>query len=309
MDMEEKYQEIASQRESKGGTETARAEEPKAAEEAAPQNAPAAEEKAESGDEGSEANPKKEEAKEGKSDDGGLERYKSEAERSRHAMARMRKQHAAEKADWERKFKELEAKVAPQKPKTREDFGSDEEWREHLEKAIEDKIVARVMEGLNKRQAEERGVSGAISDLHTSVSNFLGKEDGEKVWRELTTEGTEAYEILNDPRSDHMVSVICDSPMKGALLGAIVYSPRVFRNILDLPQSRQAYELYRVEERIRSNQAEIARKKEQAKKREESLPAPGTFGNNAKGSTDISGLSTKQRVERYKKELLDNRTF
>lgn len=302
---EKKYQEIVAQREGKSGED--RAETPKAEEESAPQNAPAEQEKAES--DGAKEEAPKAETKESEQKDGGLERQKSEAERSRHAMARMRKQFASERAELERRISELESQLNPKKPKTREDFKSDDEWRGHLEQVLEDRIAERVAKRIAETQSRERDAAQTANSLQNSVIDFLGKEDGNKVWRELTTEGQEAYEIVNDPRADDMVNTICESPMKGELLGAIVYSPNVFRNILELPKSRQPFEIYRIEEQIRRNKAEIARRKSEATKRAESLPTPGSFGNNAKGKTDIGSLSTRQRVERYKKELLQDQSY
>lgn len=262
------------------------------------QNAPA-------GENTTEPSPKAEPAKEPdyKAE---AERYKAEAERGRHAMARARKERAAEKAEWERRFSELEGRLTPKKQKTREDFGSDAEWQEYALGEFSERVAAKVRQQIEEERKSKEGDSSKLDELKAEVTKFAGPET-DKVWDVLEDRYSEAGEVLTDPNAKTLLAEVMASRSRGALLTILARKPQIFRDLIGLTPTRQAIAVANLERAVDEAVAKAKKGGAEAAKRSESLPAVGSFGTNGRGSTDISGLTQQQRLDRYKAEALKRR--
>lgn len=235
----------------------------------------------------------------------------TEAEKQQHAMAEMRTKFKRENEALKKELAELkkwkaDSEAAKVKPKTREDFNSDAEYGAFVRKEIEDGVYNKVLEKMNEAKAQDSEQQQRAQRLSEGMES-IQKGLSQKVFEQLQDPDSEITRILNDERGGDVISGAIQRSEYGADLLALLYSkPEIFKNVLEMPKYRQEYTICQMEDRIaalRSNAKAKADAEAEKRKRAESLPNTGAFGLNGNGKTDISGLSTAQRVERYKAEM------
>lgn len=235
----------------------------------------------------------------------------TESEKQQHAMAAMRTNFKRENEALKREIAELkkwkaEAEAKSVKPKTRDDFENDEEFGKYLQKNLEENVYKRLQARMNE-EAEKDSERSRRSERLSSGLESLEKGLTQKVFTQLENPDSEMSMILNDERGGKLIAdTISESDYGAELLSLLYNKPEIFKEILALPAKKQEYRLYQLEDTIENMRKSVASKQqsdEEKRKRAESLPATGAFGLNGNGNTDISGLSTRERVERYKAEM------
>lgn len=304
MTTEEKYKEIVTAREAsskqpedtpKGGDEKANpqaektvTEEGKKPEEKKPEGQP-------KGD--GEQNPKQEAPKEDPKD---------------HAFAQMR----FENTQLKKRLKALEdaqkAKPTESKPqekeKTLEDFnGNVAEYGKYIREKITAEVTGNVTKTLTEKQERETAQQDFSRKLKEDLVKSFGQQKADSVLSDLGNPESVMSQILMDEGAKAIAEAIAKSSRKADLLALMQAKPQLFQDMMGLDARRQEYRIYALEDAIESKYRELAskqKKDEEKKAVADSLPTTGTFGVNGNGTTDISTLSDKDRVARYKAEML-----
>lgn len=235
-------------------------------------------------------------------------------EKQQHAIAKMRADFNRELAALRKENEELKARFngaekTPEK-KTRKDFQTDDEYGDYLRKQIEESVKAdfkKQQDESEKAQKEKMEFAKSLSDGLEKIQKGLS----EKVFKDLNDEGSEMFSIIKDDRAEPIREMIRKSGRRADLLALMQAKPGIFQQIMELPEEHQKYRLYSLVDAIDSKYSQLEKQHQADKQKEEraaSLPAAGAFGVNGTGTTDISGLSTAERVNRYKADMIKKRT-
>lgn len=304
MTPEEKYQEIVKSREVASGAEDSKVGETKATPTAEKETKTEVKEP-----------PKETQQPEGeKKATETTKKEPTEAEKQEKAFAKMRYEN---KRLLER-IKALEAgnsaNKGEEKPKTeakkRADFANDDEYGNYLYDRITKEVTEKLTAQFEERQkaASEREESNKA--LKESLVKSFGSERAESVWNDLQDETSMMSQIITDGRGVEMAKAIGSSKRSADLLALMQAKPEIFTEILELSPEKQKYRIFALEDAIDERYKAVAAKQQadaEKQVRKDSVPVTGTFGVNGNGSTDISGLSSAERVARYKKEILESR--
>lgn len=233
----------------------------------------------------------------------------TDEEKRNHAMAAQR----IKEKGYTKKIAELEAEInalknASQAPKrkTRDDFKTDEEYKQYVQSEFAGEIKSNVLNEIRKQQSEQQEAVNSRRELETEITKYYGDEVRNKIIAELSDPYSEMAQIVTDPRAKALVEAIRDSKEKPHILAAMQATPQAFAELLNESPRRQEFAIFQMENNIRSKlQGYVQKQLDQQKKQEraDAVPAMGTFGTNTNGVTDISKLSTKERVERYKADM------
>lgn len=235
----------------------------------------------------------------------------TEAEKQQHAMAQMRSKFKRENDSLRKEVEELkkwkaEAEAKNVKPKTLSDFdGNEEEYGKFLRKQIEDSVYARVSEDFRKSTEADRESTEKAERLRSGLEG-LRKGLADEVMTELGDPDSTMSAILNSEKGRTIADAITESEYGAELLALMHGKPEIFKQMLNLPEKRIEYSIYRLEDQIVALKAQAAEKqKAEAEKQEKanSLPNVGAFGLNGNENKGVAGLSAKERVERYKAEM------
>ena len=239
----------------------------------------------------------------------------SEKEMQEHAFAKMRLKHKKESDELRAQIAELNKKLADMAPnpqaKTRKDFESDEAYEKHIRDSLKDEIRAEIMNEVNASRTKQDELNRNTAKLREDLEGTFGKEISDKVFKDLSDPESEMSMILTDERAKPIVETVNGSSRKADLLALMQARPQIFQTMMDLPPTKMAYRVYQLEDQIEAKYASLAAKKKDEEKKKavaDSLPTPGAFGTQGNGNDGIQGLSTQQRVNRYKDELLKQRT-
>ena len=239
----------------------------------------------------------------------------SKPEQEEHALAAMRIKFKRENDALRKELEELkkaQAANAPKPtPKTRNDFESDEAYEKHIRDSFKDELRAEIMNEVNAQKAKQDEKEGFTAKLREDLERTFSKEVSDKVFADLNNPDSEMSEIILDERAKPIVEAIKSSKRSADLLALMQAKPQIFQSMMDLPPQKMAYRVYQLEDQIEARYAALAAKKKDEEKKKtvaDSLPTPGAFGTQGNGNDGIQGLSTQQRVDRYKKEYLEQRT-
>lgn len=304
MTTEEKYQEIVKSREVASGAEDSKGGENKA-------NPPAENETKSAQNEPPKGT---QQPADGEHSAEKTKKTPTDAEKQEHAFANLRFEN---KRLLER-IKALEASAkASTKPnadegeaKKRSEFANDDEYGKYLYDRIYKQVSEKVTSELEEKRKAETERDESNKALKDKLVKSFGNERAESVWKDLNDEASMMSQIITDGRGVEMARAIGASNRNADLLALMQAKPQIFQAILELSPDKQKYRIYALEDAIEQQYASIAAKQQEAKQAQEraaSVPVTGTFGTNGNGVTDISGLSSAERVARYKKEILESR--
>lgn len=237
----------------------------------------------------------------------------SEKEMQEHAFAKMRLKFKKENDELKARLAQLEKGAAEKKPqaKTRKDFESDEAYEKHIRDTLKDELRAEIMAEVNASRAKKDEMDKFTAKLRGDLEGTFGKEVADKVFTDLNDPESEMTALIQDEQAKPIVEAVMGSKRRADLLALMQAKPQIFQSMMDLPPQKMAYRVYQLEDQIEARYAALAAKKQDEEKKKavaDSLPTPGAFGTQGNGNNGIQGLSTQQRVNRYKKELLDART-
>lgn len=239
----------------------------------------------------------------------------SEKEMQEHAFAKMRLKHKKESDELRAQIAELNKKLADMAPKpqakTRKDFESDEAYEKHIRDSLKDEIRAEIMKEVNSSRTRQDEKDKFTAKLRGDLETTFGKEVADKVFTDLSDPESEMTALIQDEQAKPIVDAVMGSKRRADLLALMQAKPQIFQSMLELSPQKMAYRVFQLEDQIEARYAALAAKKQDEEKKKavaDSLPTPGAFGTQGNGNNGIQGLSTQQRVDRYKKELLDART-
>ena len=238
----------------------------------------------------------------------------SEKEMQEHAFAKMRLKHKKESDELRAQIAELNKKLADMAPKpqakTRKDFESDEAYEKHIRDSLKDEIRAEIMNEVNSSRTRQDEKDKFTAKLRGDLETTFGKEVADKVFTDLNDPESEMTALIQDEQAKPIVEAVMGSRRRADLLALMQAKPQIFQSMLELSPQKMAYRVYQLEDKIEAQYAALAAKKQDEEKKKavaDSLPTPGAFGTQGNGNNGIQGLSTQQRVDRYKKELLEQR--
>ena len=238
----------------------------------------------------------------------------SKPEQEEHALAAMRIKFKRENEALRKELEELkkaQAANAPKPtPKTRKDFDSDEAYEKHIRDTFKDELRAEIMNEVNAQRAQQDEKDGFTARLREDLERTFSKEVSDKVFADLNNPDSEMSEIILDERAKPIVEAIKSSARRADLLALMQAKPQIFQAMLELPERKREFRIYQLEDQIEARYAQLAAKQAEEKQRQEradSLPNTGTFGVNGNGNDGINGLSTAERVRRYREEILKQR--
>ena len=239
----------------------------------------------------------------------------SEKEMQEHAFAKMRLKHKKESDELRAQIAELNKKLADMAPKpqakTRKDFESDEAYEKHIRDSLKDEIRAEIMKEVNSSRTRQDEKDKFTAKLRGDLETTFGTEVADKVFTDLSDPESEMTALIQDEQAKPIVDAVMGSRRRADLLALMQAKPQIFQSMLELSPQKMAYRVFQLEDQIEARYAALAAKKQDEEKKKavaDSLPTPGAFGTQGNGNNGIQGLSTQQRVDRYKKELLDART-
>lgn len=238
----------------------------------------------------------------------------SEKEMQEHAFAKMRLKFKKENEELKARLAQLEKSAVENAPKTqlktRKDFETDPEYEQYVRDSIADEVRKKVLEEVNSYRAKQDEANKNTAKLREDLEGTFGKEVTNKVLTDLNDPESEMSMILTDERAAPIVEAVKGSGRKADLLALMQAKPQIFQAMMTLPPTKMAYRVYQLEDQIEAKYSALAAKKKEDEKKKaiaDSLPTPGSFGNGGEENKGVSGLSTQQRVDRYKKEYLEQR--
>lgn len=249
--------------------------------------------------------------KEGEEGKDTTKKVPTDYEKQQHELASMRFNSKKTEKALLKQIEDLKAEIEGLKggkkteQKKRSDFNSDDEYgdylRQNLEKDVTDKILKQVKEQ-NDSVARQNEFNRKLTEDLDKIQQGLGN----KIIAELNDPESVMSQIILDENGESMVTAIRESSRRADILALMQARPEIFKNILALPPKKQEYRIYALEDQIDAKYAQLSKKQQDDKEKEErsaSLPTAGSFGVHGNGTTDISGLSTEERVARYKAEM------
>lgn len=238
----------------------------------------------------------------------------SKPEQEEHALAAMRIKFKRENEALRKELEELkkaQAANAPKPtPKTRKDFESDEAYEKHIRDSFKDELRAEIMNEVNAQKAKQDEKEGFTAKLREDLERTFSKEVSDKVFADLNNPDSEMSEIILDERAKPIVEAIKSSKRRADLLALMQAKPQIFQAMLELPERKQEFRIYQLEDQIDAQYAKLKAKQDEDRQKQEradSLPNTGTFGVNGNGNDGIQWLSTAERVRRYREEELKKR--
>lgn len=240
----------------------------------------------------------------------------SDAQKQQNAMAKMRFEN---KRLLER-IKKLEANDAnrataqPQEPfKKLSDFADEDEYRKYLYETMEKQITEKVMKQVQEARERDAELQSGNNELRLSLEKAFGIERAGSIYKDLENPESEVSQIISDERAETLLDVVIHSKRKAELLAMIQARPADFWNLLEMPEAKQRFRLYGLEDAIEQKYVQAQQQPQAAQQQQTQaqpkpntaagLPTPGAFGTNGTGTRDISGLSTQERIARYKEEM------
>lgn len=312
MTEEEKYQEIVENRKA----EAASAEPPKP-DEGNPSGVktdPPAEKTAEPNETGNDEPPKDGDGKSDKGKDGKAPAKPSKAEQQEHALAQLRIKSKRENDALRKEIEDLKRRLAESAPKpaakTAKDFEKPEEYEKYVRDTMKDELRKEILEEVESKKAAQDDVEQFTAKLREDLEKTFNKEVSDKVFADLNNPESVLSMMITDERAKTVVDAVKASRRRADLLALMQAKPEIFQQIMELPERKQEFRIYQLEDQIEAKYAQFAAKQasdQQKKERADSLPNTGTFGTNGNGNEGVSGLSTTARVNRYKEEILKQR--
>lgn len=231
----------------------------------------------------------------------------SKEQQMQHEMAAMRFENKTLRKEIEELKKQFgqNAKPEPPKAKQRSDFNTDEEYGKYVRDTMKDEVKSELQQEQQDRERSEKEKAEFAEKLTGSLER-LQKGLAEKVFKDLADPASPMHGIVTDERAGEINKILRKSERMADMLALMQAKPQIFQSMLALPAEKQRYRMYQLEDEIDSMYAKAGAKQQADKEKQEraaSLPAPGSFGTHGTGTSDISGLSTEERVNRYKAEL------
>ena len=249
--------------------------------------------------------------KEGEEGKDTIKKVPTDYEKQQHELASMRFNSKKTEKALLKQIEGLKAEIAVLKggekteQKKRSDFNSDDEYGEYLRQNFEKDVTEKVL----KQVKEQNDSVARQNEFNRKLNEDLNKIQqglGDKIIAELSNPESTMSQIIMDENGEAMASAIRDSNRRADLLALMQAKPQIFQEILALPPKKQEYRIYALEDQIELKYAQLSKKQQDDKEKEErsaSLPTAGAFGVHGNGTSDISGLSTEERVARYKAEM------
>lgn len=238
----------------------------------------------------------------------------SKPEQEEHALAAMRIKFKRENEALKKEIEELKkaqsANAPEPKAKTRKDFENDEAYEKHVRDSLKEEIRAEIMNEVNAQKAKQDETETYTAKLRSDLEKTFSKEIADKVFADLENPDSEMSLLITDERAKPIVEAVQASERRVDLLALMQAKPQIFQALLELPARKQEFRIYQLEDQIEAQYAKLKAKQaedKQKQERAESLPNTGTFGVNGNGNDGINGLSTAERVRRYREEILKQR--
>lgn len=238
----------------------------------------------------------------------------SKPEQEEHALAAMRIKFKRENEALKKEIEELKKAQSANAPKpaakTRNDFENDEAYEKHVRDSLKEEIRAEIMNEVNAQKAKQDETETYTAKLRSDLEKTFSKEIADKVFADLENPDSEMSLIITDERAKPIVEAVQASERRADLLALMQAKPQIFQALLELPARKQEFRIYQLEDQIEAQYAKLKAKQaedKQKQERAESLPNTGTFGVNGNGNDGINGLSTAERVRRYREEILKQR--
>lgn len=238
----------------------------------------------------------------------------SKPEQEEHALAAMRIKFKRENEALKKEIEELKKAQSANAPKpaakTRKDFENDEAYEKHVRDSLKEEIRAEIMNEVNAQKAKRDESENFTAQLRGDLEKTFSKEVADKVFADLNNPDSLMSEIILDERAKPIVEAVQSSERRADLLALMQAKPQIFQALLELPARKQEYRVYQLEDQIEAQYAKLKAKQAEDKQKQEraaSLPSTGTFGVNGNGNDGINGLSTAERVRRYREEELKKR--
>ena len=238
----------------------------------------------------------------------------SKPEQEEHALAAMRIKFKRENEALKKEIEELKKAQSANAPKpaakTRKDFENDEAYEKHVRDSLKEEIRAEIMNEVNAQKAKQDTTETYTAQLRGDLEKTFSKEVADKVFADLNNPDSMMSEIILDERAKPIVEAVQASERRADLLALMQAKPQIFQALLELPARKQEFRIYQLEDQIEAQYAKLKAKQAEDKQKQEraaSLPSTGTFGVNGNGNDGINGLSTAERVRRYREEELKKR--
>ena len=238
----------------------------------------------------------------------------SKPEQEEHALAAMRIKFKRENEALKKEIEELKKAQSANAPKpaakTRKDFENDEAYEKHVRDSLKEEIRAEIMDEVKAQKAKQDESENFTAQLRGDLEKTFSKEVADKVFADLNNPDSLMSEIILDERAKPIVEAVQASERRADLLALMQAKPQIFQALLELPARKQEFRIYQLEDQIEAQYAKLKAKQAEDKQKQEraaSLPSTGTFGVNGNGNDGINGLSTAERVRRYREEELKKR--
>ena len=238
----------------------------------------------------------------------------SKPEQEEHALAAMRIKFKRENEALKKEIEELKKLQSANAPKpaakTRKEFENDEAYEKHVRDSLKEEIQAEIMNEVNAQKAKQDETETYTAKLREDLEKTFNKDVADKVFADLNDPDSVMSEIILDERAKPIVEAVKASERRADLLALMQAKPEIFQALLELPARKQEFRIYQLEDQIEARYAQLKAKQaedKQKQERAESLPNTGTFGVNGNGNDGINGLSTAERVRRYREEILKQR--
>lgn len=244
----------------------------------------------------------------------------------RNERAKFEKERQRLNEDWEKRFKELEARIDGNKPKVlkREDFKSDEEFNAAKRELAIDEIMKRIDERngakakeddetktrqaeaeqvqrkfaqkfqdslkRNLSQEQQKAVLTVVNDEDSAINTFLQTDEGSTLQEWLFDDCTIPADVI---------LYLENNAAKMELLATL--SPRKQKEQLDILERYLAKSAAEARKNQAGNQGTDGDAGDEGGKRKP--PVIGQFGGSSSGMTEFSKLSDQERVSRLIKTM------
>ncbi|MCQ2106403.1 MAG: hypothetical protein MJZ26_11505 [Fibrobacter sp.] len=299
--LDEKVKEIASQRESVAAQEPDETSEVKADSPANPVNENPADKEPQQPEGNGSALPKtdvKTATKEQKADYA----FAAYRKRTSREMDSMRKE-----LEELRKFKEeMSRKQNAEAPKTRQDFGSDEDFADYIQENLYKKFAERFEKEHSAKWESEQEAYRKEYEVKSELKQLFGNAAND-ILNAIEDEHSDLSVLLNHPNAEAIRNEL-STDFRADFLGLMYKQPERFFALLQMSPTRQEIVLMDYERQIRELKAkhlnagkgtQQPNQQPNAQPQQAKLPTTGRFGNGNNGSMSFGDMSAQSRVNRF----------
>ena len=110
---------------------------------------------------------------------------------------------------------------------------------------------------IKEKQDSQKQIDDTTKKIRSELESRFGGEIASKVITELDDPDSEMSQILTDEKGKTIAEAVFSSDRRADLLALMQAKPEIFRAMMDLPQKKQEFRVYQLEDQIEARYAQL----------------------------------------------------